>query len=256
MASLLSRFVGTGFAAIAPVPNLTGLDGECNQLVGSVGVLNGNTTGSKLLVKTSDATDPPVDQDQVGAGLLARWKQNGSNKATITNDGSLTANGLTGAAGVYTFGSVPVGPASNPTADNELARKKYVDDRLVPFSLAYFIADPSTFTLNSDDSGLTLFRVPAIVGGFLSKIVIIRTAGTHTAGGSCTFKARIFNSSSLGSGVSFNDTNNAASTPYTEDFADTAIAEGNFLLVVQTARSGTVSERNVHVNLEGYRKVS
>src|SRR5262245_14419575 len=159
MASLLSRFVGTGFAAIAPVPNLTGLDGECNQLVGASGVLNGGTTGSKLLVKTSDGTDPPVDCDQVGAGLLARWKQNGSSKATITNDGSYTGNGLTGAAGVYPFGSIPVGPASDPTTSNQLARKAYVDGKKVSFSAGFLIADPSTATINGRDYGTLI--IPA-----------------------------------------------------------------------------------------------
>lgn len=33
--------------------------------------------------------------------------------------------------GIVTFGSIPVGPASNPTTDNQLTRKKYVDDSVV-----------------------------------------------------------------------------------------------------------------------------
>ncbi|QKY78571.1 hypothetical protein SEA_DRYAD_33 [Streptomyces phage Dryad] len=33
-------------------------------------------------------------------------------------------------AGVKTFSSIPVGPASDPTTDNQLARKRYVDDRI------------------------------------------------------------------------------------------------------------------------------
>src|SRR5262245_6246522 len=132
------------FASHAPVPSLAPLDDSFKALVGAAGFLNGGTTGTKLLVKTSDATDPPVDQDQARAGLQARWKQNGSSKATITNDGSLTANGLTGAAGVYTFGSIPVGPASDPTTGNQLTRRDYVLARQVAFSASWFIADPST----------------------------------------------------------------------------------------------------------------
>jgi len=255
MASLPTRNTAS-FDAIKPVSSLVLLDDELNDIKGSNGFLNGGTTGKKLLVKSSDASDPPIDQDQVGAGLLARWKQNGVSKATITNDGSLTANGLTGAAGVYTFGSIPVGPASSPTTANQLARKQYVDDRLIPFSLNWFVDDPSTFPLSTDDSGLTLFRVPAIVGGFVSKITIIRTSGSHTAGGSVTFQARTFNGSTLGSGVVFSDTNNLANTTYSEDFTDAAIVEGNYILFHITARSGTVSERRVTVNIEGYRKVS
>lgn len=253
MASLPARTTAS-FDAIKPVSSLVLLDNEFNQYVGAAGIFNGGTTGTKLLIKSSDAADPPVEIDQIGAGPLAEWKQNGSLKASIENDGDLLANGITGAAGVYTFGSIPVGPASNPTTANQLARKQYVDDKILPFNLTWSIADPSVFPLNDDNSGLQLFRVPAITGGFLSKIVIIRTDGSHTAGGSVTFKARIFNSTSIGSGVSFDDTNNAANTPYTEDFADVSISEGTFLLVVVSARSGTVSERNVHINVEGFRK--
>ena len=88
MASLLSRFVAS-FDAIKPVPNLTGLDGEFNQQVGAAGVLNGNTTAFKLLIKTSDATDPPIAVDQVGAGLILQGKQNGTQKFAVANDGTI-----------------------------------------------------------------------------------------------------------------------------------------------------------------------
>ena len=33
--------------------------------------------------------------------------------------------------GIKTFGSIPVAPASNPTTDNQLTRKKYVDDTVL-----------------------------------------------------------------------------------------------------------------------------
>jgi hypothetical protein len=41
----------------------------------------------------------------------------------VSVSGNQTVNG------VKTFGSIPVGPASNPTTDNQLTRKKYVDDQ-------------------------------------------------------------------------------------------------------------------------------
>ena len=37
---------------------------------------------------------------------------------------------MTLSTGVWHFNAIPVGPSSNPTADNELARKKYVDDEI------------------------------------------------------------------------------------------------------------------------------
>src|SRR5262245_8414284 len=250
MASLLSRFVGTGFAAIAPVPNLTGLDGECNQLVGASGVLNGNTTAFKLLVKTSDATDPPVDCDQVGAGLLARWKQNGSNKATITNDGSLTANGLTGAAGVYTFGSVPVGPASDPSGANDLSRKSYVNNKKISFSIGFLISDPSIATIGAPDFGS--FVVPAGGTYTFTQGKIMYRSGSHTSGGSLVFKIEqvgVGDRTSLG----LNNSNNTANTVYVDNFVDFSVSESAIFSAYLQSRSGTITERNVMAVIEGYR---
>lgn len=45
---------------------------------------------------------------------------------TITH----AANALTIAGGVVSFGSIPEGPASDPTTDNQLARKAYVDTEI------------------------------------------------------------------------------------------------------------------------------
>lgn len=162
-----------------------------------------------------------------------------------------------GTGQVFITGSSPLRlPNVTPSNNDDAARKLYVDDKVVPFALGFRIDDPSTFALNSD-SAMVAIRVPAIVpgGAFITKLVILRAGGTHTAGGSVTFKARIFNGSTIGAGVSFDDTNNAINTPYTDDFTDTAISEGNFLLVHITARSGTITETLVNLTLEGYQKV-
>lgn len=42
----------------------------------------------------------------------------------VSNSGDETINGI------KTFGSIPVLPASNPTTDNQAARKRYIDDRV------------------------------------------------------------------------------------------------------------------------------
>lgn len=146
-------------------------------------------------------------------------------------------------------------PASSPTADDHAARKKYVDDRTVSFIFTYKIDDPSTFPL-SDNAVLPIQRIPVMTGGFITKISIIRGSGSHTSGGSVTFKPNIGGVGVIGSGISFNDTNNAANTFYTDDFTDQAISEGQALNVHVTARSGTVSERDVSIIVEGFRKLS
>jgi hypothetical protein len=243
MASLLSRFVAS-FDAIKPVPNLTGLDGEFNQLEGASGCLNGNSTAFKLLVKTSDATDPPVDCDQIGAGVLARWKQNGSTKVSISN------------AGLFTMTNTAVNTGFNADQVDgvEGANIAQIGSAKIPFSLMFRVEDPSTYPL-TDDTAILFVRMPAINTAFLTKIVILRTGGTHTAGGSVTFKARIFNGSTIGSGVAFSDTNNLINTPYTDDFTDTAVAEGNFIGFHITARSGTITETKVNICVEGYQTI-
>jgi hypothetical protein len=89
MASLPARTTAS-FDAIKPVSSLVLLDDELNDMKGAAGFLNGGTSGKKLLIKTSDGSDPPVDCDQLGAGPLARFKLSGTAKVTIGNDGLIT----------------------------------------------------------------------------------------------------------------------------------------------------------------------
>lgn len=156
-------------------------------------------------------------------------------------------------SGIVTLREIPLLPAANPTTDNQAVRAKFVNDKVVPFVLTWRIDDPATFPLN-DRSALPIVRIPAVNGGFLTKIVIARYGGTHTSGGSVTFIPEL-NFSNVGSGVSFNDTNNASTTFYEDNFTDTAISEGQTLTVLLGDRSGTITEAKVSINVEGYQKV-
>src|SRR5262245_9142487 len=140
---LISRFIAS-FDAIKPVPDLVKLDNEFNQLVGTNGILNGGSTSNRLLTKYNHATEPVAEFDQLGRGHILTGKQNGVEKIRVENDGDLVCNGITGAAGVYTFANIPVGPASDPTTDNQLARKLWVDNKAAFFALTFKIDDPST----------------------------------------------------------------------------------------------------------------
>lgn len=91
MASLLAKLFN--YVPSTPITTVAPLDADQNQLVGANGALNGGSTDKKLLTRASDASDPPYDLDQLGAGLLARWKQNGVEKIRINNDGSITTGG-------------------------------------------------------------------------------------------------------------------------------------------------------------------
>lgn len=94
MASLLTKLFN--YAASTPINTVTPVDDDQNQLVGANGVFVGGSTDKKLFTKSSDAVDPPYDMDQLGAGPLARWKQNGILKASILNSGQFKSEVATG----------------------------------------------------------------------------------------------------------------------------------------------------------------
>lgn len=62
------------------------VDDEFNQLVN---ILNGTSTNKDALVKFNDATNPVLRVDQIGAGTIQHWLQNGTEKARMANNGQL-----------------------------------------------------------------------------------------------------------------------------------------------------------------------
>lgn len=62
------------------------VDDEFNQLVN---LLSGVSTNKDTLLKYSHATDPVLRVDQLGAGVVQQWLQNGTVKSRINNNGSL-----------------------------------------------------------------------------------------------------------------------------------------------------------------------
>jgi hypothetical protein len=61
------------------------VDDELNQLVK---LLSGVSTDKDALLKFSDGTNPVLRVDQLGAGVIQQWLQNGSVKSRINNNGS------------------------------------------------------------------------------------------------------------------------------------------------------------------------
>lgn len=287
MAGTLARI--TDFLPATPI--LSGeVDSEFNQLVN---LLNGTSNNIKATLDVSDSGDPPLELNQLSTGPILKGFQAGVEQFRFRNNGGLRTPGIydandneqllfsltASAINEFTMKNAAIGnppqlqatggdtnigitlvpkgtgvvkiQSGLPVANEDAANKLYVDNRVVSFVLAYKVDDPSTVPTSL--GALTVILVPVITGGFITRIRIIRYAGSHTAGGSVTFQANL-GSSGIGSGISFNDTNNAIFTTYTEDFADTPISEGQALTVVIT-RSGTVSERDVSINIEGFRKV-
>ncbi len=250
MASLPSRNTAS-FDAIKPVPSLVLLDDELNDIKGATGFLNGGTTGKKLLVKTSDAADPPIECDQVGAGPIAEWKQNGTLKVSINKTGQVVSAVATG--------NSPLTVASTTVVTNLNADKvdgfDLAGDR-VPWSISWYIDDPSTFP-TGDDSDLPQWIVPAGNTIAVTKVKVVYRSGSHTAGGDITF-AHIHRNSSGGAaafitGIDLDNTNNTLGQVYSANFA-ASLAEGDQISVQISSRSGTISERKVTISLQGTQK--
>jgi len=242
MASLPTRTTAS-FDAIKPVSSLVLLDNEFNQYVGASGILNGGTTGTKLLVKTSDATDPPVDCDQVGAGALARFKLSGTAKVTIGNDGLITC------------ANTGINPGLNADRLDSKEGSEYavLATNVVPWSATWFVADPSTAATATEEypsvlvpTGSTTFKITALK--------IEYRGGSHTGGSFARFKIARRGAASADMGtIEVNDTNNTAFTLYSNDIADVTLTSEDRLVFTLDARGGTVTERNVSVFAVGTR---
>jgi hypothetical protein len=185
------------------------------------------------------------------------------NDFIVNRNGSTTNIGRSGQTdlsinntdGVYTFGQIPVGPASNPTTSNQLSRKQYVDDTSISFSANWFEADPSSSSSGTED------RPSMFLGDGTSMTVskwrVNYIQGSHTSGGSVSFTLRVRNSAGGSTDlatVTLDNTNNASNTNYTTSFGPTGLAQGDRLTYYISARSGTISERAVSLGALGFQR--
>lgn len=90
------------------------VNSELNQLVN---ILSGISTDKDALIKYNHVTDPALRVDQLGAGIIQRWLQNGVDKARIRNDGSFQT---AGSAIFDNNGNELIKLTSNALAVNEL----------------------------------------------------------------------------------------------------------------------------------------
>lgn len=181
MASLPARQTAS-FFAIQPIPSAAPLDGELDALVGTAGFLKGGTTGIKLLFKTSDASDPPLECDQVGAGPLAEWKQNGTLKASIGNDGQIIS--------AVTTGTSPLSVASTTVVTNLNADKldgKHAAEWTTLWSATFLIADIAARGVDAD---FTNIQGALIAGANITCTHISVKPSAGTASGSFTIAFR------------------------------------------------------------------
>ena len=225
-------------------------DDDDNEFLNIIDVLAGQNVGKSIRIVNSDAAFACARFDQLGANHIVEFFANGGSVGRVEKDGDLVVSGLTGVAGVYTFTEIPIGPNATPTSDNQLSRKKYVDDRKYSFSVGFPIADPATATLNSRDFGSLVIPEGGVVT--ITKTKVMYREGSHTAGGSLTFKVdRAF----VGdiSTLSLNDTNDDQAIVYPDNIADITPSADEVFSCYISARSGTITEKSVMVIIEGFR---
>src|SRR5262245_11726558 len=248
MASLPSRFVGTGFEAIAPVPNLTGIDSGCNTIVGGTGMLNGGTTAFKLLTKTSDATYPPYDLDQIGAGLLARWKQNNVTKVSISN------------AGLFTMVNTAVNPGFNADQVDgiEGANIAKIDTQVSAFSVGWFYALPPAATESIES--VPVFITPIGTAITITNLRVIFRTGTHTAGTVLTWTIKRLNASGGGLAdvgtITIDNTAPPLQNIRNSDITDVPLANCDYIFPLLTTRTGTPTEQLITIHAVGTQKLT
>ena len=139
-----------------------------------------------------------------------------------------------------------------PVANEDAANKAYVDGKTVSFSASFHIADPSTANLNVNDFGSII--IPAGGTYTITKFNVIFHDGSHTSGGALVFVVFQFGVGVVSTGnLVLNNTNNNINTVYTDDIGDFTVTAGTPLSVQISSRSGTITERNVTVTIEGFR---
>lgn len=210
-------------------------DDEFDQLVD---LLAGNSQNKSIRVISNDDDFAVARFDQRGANHIIEGYANGGEVFRLEKDGDII------------LARYVTGINADPTDNNHLARKIYVDSKKVSFNVGFSIVDPATANLNSREFGS--WPIPG--GGVvtITKTKVFYREGSHTAGGSLTFKVdRAF----VGdiSTLSLNDTNDDQAIVYEDNIGDITPVENEIFSCYMSARSGTITEKDVMVIIEGYR---
>lgn len=171
---------------------------------------NGSSTDKELHHKFNGA-NPSLIVDQLGAGPIARFRQNGVDKCVIGNDG------------------------------------KIVNANVIVDKFDWYIDAP---TVNPDVQERKVFIVPAGNTMRITKFSLIRRGGSHTAGQTITYKLRnITTASDIGAGVSFDNANNAADVEYSEAL-NVALTAGHIIGLTQVTHGAGATETQITALME------
>jgi hypothetical protein len=180
---------------------------------------NGNSTDKEIHHKFN-GTEPALIIDQLGAGPIARFRQNGVDKLIVANDGKIT------------------------------------NDNVVKEKFTWFIQSPTNAS-NFDGEEGKVFIVPNGIGMRLTKLSIIRRGGSHSAGGILGYaltRLSPVNTIIESTGPRLNDTNNLANTEYSV-VLNFAISPNDVIVISQFPHTDPVTETGITVILEWEQKL-
>lgn len=251
MASLLSKLFN--YAASTPITTVAPLDDDQNQLVGVNGAFNGGSTDKKLLTRSSDASDPPYDLDQLGAGPLARWKQAGGEKVSIANSGQFVSAVATGTA-PFSLASTTMNPNLNAdTVDGiQGANIAKLDTHKTAWSVSWFF--PAIPSAVEAVESVGRFIVPS---GTEIKIVLF---GGVWAGGSDSGASNIFTIARRNSAGAFQanigtvDVNALTQNVIGSAGVDVTLSAGDQIFPILQTRNAPASETLISIFIHGTQK--
>lgn len=226
-------------------------DDELNQIVN---MLAGVSQNKSIRIISNDSAFAVGRFDQRGSNHILELYADAAEVFRFEKDGDIVSPFLSSIAGVYTFSNTPVGPASNPTTDSQLARKKYVDETKTAFSVTIGFEDNPSITPIAS-GGHPCFFVPDGTSMTITKLKIRFSGGSHTTGGSLTYTVRVWSAAGttvadVGS-ITLNNTNNTSLVTYTVDITDHVLTAGEAVTYFLDSRSGTITERAVNIGFVG-----
>jgi hypothetical protein len=241
--SITNAATGTG-----PSISVTGGDANPN--------LNISAKGSGVIATVSNIqisnNAPQIAIIDANDSKTVRIALNGANWDFINDTAGNTPININTTSSVVTFFAIPVGPAANPTAANELSRKQYIDDQRVRWSVSwsYPVLPPAVETTES----VQRFIVPDGQSMFIEDIVVVWAAGSDS-GASNIFTIKKRNSSgTVGTDVGTIDVNTPAQNALNvNNITDYALTLGDQIYPLFTTRN-TASEQMVTISIRGYQK--
>jgi hypothetical protein len=155
--------------------------------------------------------------------------------------------------GVVNFIAIPVGPNSDPTTGNQFTRKTYVDNKKTWWSMNWFIADPSTYPLNSFNLAQKV-SIPAGSNSFRAQFGRgIFNTGSASGSFSVEIRKHVFNNqntqTTLGT-VTFNPGSLGVGQGSVAAIDHTFTAD-DWVYIILTARSSPL-QRDVTISLQGF----